>query len=503
MAVDDSSSSASFRELDDVFLQSQARIWIGQVLHARFDEQLSICDLLSDGELLFEVSKTLWNMLLIKYMELKSYKARMFVPVDTRKSSGRYRPYSNVDSFLKVCKVVGLSGVDLFSPSDVVEKRNTRKVCVCIRSLSTKARSKQLNVPDFDIVTNTVAMSTDAVRCIRRSLELSSMSSVTCGQSKHARLKPRQKISFASHNQEDESYLEECDEAKSHFSDTSYADFLYLESGESPDTVDKDCLCHSCMATGSHNSNTTPNSSISRVWRKLPDDVEASPTSSVLGRVLDFDFEFDAKSEPDDLTTPESSTYDKMSGLWNQSELSSDSFSPWWNDTESVDEDLEYPNKIKKDLVLVKDDVTNIADSMQENVAGRGSNDMKITDPKSTRNVDAIFNDHLGVIFSERCDGCAEDTSKACSKDERTCDGLLKAETEKRAEKKPSYVAPLLKTVAKGTALIGILFLLHLRSDRNTKTEKSNQIHWKSNGVGFSKRKEEKIYPVEKFKFED
>ncbi|XP_076944209.1 protein OPAQUE10-like [Bidens hawaiensis] len=101
MAVDDSSSSPSFRELEDVFLQCQARIWIEEVLHTRFDDQLSIGDLLSDGELLFEVSKELWNMLLVKYMELKSYKSRMFVPVDTRKRSGRYRPYSNVDSFLK------------------------------------------------------------------------------------------------------------------------------------------------------------------------------------------------------------------------------------------------------------------------------------------------------------------------------------------------------------------------------------------------------------------
>lgn len=116
-------------------------------------------------------------MLLVKYMELKSYKSRMFVPVDTRKRSGRYRPYSNVDSFLKasflkliilfyffltcnlnfifltnllqVCKVIGLNGVDLFSPSDVVEKRNIRKVCICIRSLSMKARSKQLNVSNI------------------------------------------------------------------------------------------------------------------------------------------------------------------------------------------------------------------------------------------------------------------------------------------------------------------------------------------------------------------
>ncbi|MFS7890290.1 putative CH domain superfamily protein [Helianthus anomalus] len=521
MAVDNSSSSPTFRELDDVFLQSQARIWLGEVLRTRFDEQISIGDLLSDGELLFEVSKALWNMLLLKYMELKNYKARMFVPVDTRKSIGRYRPYANVDSFLKasykklvtvfVCKVMGLSGVDLFSPSDVVEKKNTRKVCVCIRSLSTKARSKRLNVPDFDVVTSTVAMSTDAVRCIRRSLELSSMSSVTCGPSNHARLKSRQKTSAASDIQEEESYLEESDEENSHFSDTSYVDFLYLESEESPDTADKYALNQSIQQSDASNRElnklahspvsvlmqyvNTENQldetlSICRVWRKLPDDAEASLTSSVFGRVLDFDFDFDAKSESDDLTTSEFSTYEHVDhGSLNNTKTDSGHL-----------------------LVSVKDDVTSIADSMQENVAGKESNDklMKMDDPKLTDDIDDVFDDPSSVKFSERYDSCAEDTSKAATKDERKDDSLAKAGTEEKnvtrafnSEKKPYFMAPLIKTVAKGTALIGFMFLLHLR---NRSPGNTSQIHWKSSGVGFLKMKEEKgskIYPVDKFKFED
>ncbi|KAK1423768.1 hypothetical protein QVD17_19076 [Tagetes erecta] len=454
MGVDD---SPSFRDLDDFFLQSQARIWLGEVLHTRFDEQISICDLLADGELLFEVSKALWNMLLIKYIELKSNRSCMFVPVDTRKSSGRYRPYSNVDSFLKVCKVMGLSGVDLFSPSDVVEKKDTRKVCVCIRSLSTKARAKQLNVPDFDIVTNTVPMPTDVVRCIRSSLELSSMSTVKefCTYRK-------------TRKQEDESYLEE---EKNHFSDHSFMDFLYLESGESPDTVDKyaltqsirytdttnrqidkfahkpggdvfpyvnsekhisvsdmisfrvltsapfnDSSCHSCSATESHSSDTTPDSSI---CRKLPNDVKTYPIS----RVLHFDFD-----APNDVTTLQSSTYDKV-------QLSAHS---WWDDTKPC----------------CSEDQDDVTDNMQEDEACKGSND-KLADPKSIH------------LFNETRDCRAEDTSNAAHKehDERT----------------NSYMAPLLKTVAKGTALIGILFLLRLRNERGRKTfGKSTKFYWKS-----------------------
>ncbi|MQM11528.1 hypothetical protein Taro_044437 [Colocasia esculenta] len=47
-----SSAETNFRELDDVFLQTQTRIWLGEVLHVRFDEETCIADLLADGELL-------------------------------------------------------------------------------------------------------------------------------------------------------------------------------------------------------------------------------------------------------------------------------------------------------------------------------------------------------------------------------------------------------------------------------------------------------------------
>ncbi|KAM4106263.1 hypothetical protein ACB094_04G053600 [Castanea mollissima] len=123
-----SCSESSFRELDDVFLQTQTRIWLGEVLQIRLEEQMTVSDLLADGELLFEVSKVVWKMLLTNHRELRHVKAYMNEPFASRKSSGRYMPYSNVDSFLKV--------------------------------------------PDFDVVTYTVAMPTDMVGCIRRSWEL-------------------------------------------------------------------------------------------------------------------------------------------------------------------------------------------------------------------------------------------------------------------------------------------------------------------------------------------
>ncbi|CDP18036.1 unnamed protein product [Coffea canephora] len=238
--VDSSPSSAEscFRELDDVFLQTQTRIWLGEVLKIRLDEGMNISDMLADGELLFEVSKMVWNMLLEKSVELRQIKAYQS-PLGSRKSSGRYKPYSNVDSFLKVCKILGLNGIDLFSPSDVVEKRDIRKVCICIRALSKKARSKQLNVPDFDLVTYTVVMPTDMVGCIRRSLESSQCSissSSSCHSYKGTRSKRQQKTLIPSYSGHYDSCSEESDEAESAYCGReSYS--LFTEKFDHPATL--------------------------------------------------------------------------------------------------------------------------------------------------------------------------------------------------------------------------------------------------------------------------
>ncbi|XP_020580542.1 uncharacterized protein LOC110024745 [Phalaenopsis equestris] len=151
---------------------NQTRIWLGEVLDVSFDEDVAILDLLADGELLFQVSKKVWKMLLRKYGEVKHSKMHIYERTSSGKSDGRYMPYPKVDSFLKICQILGLNGIDLFSPSDVVEKRDIRRVCMCIRSLSKKARSKKLNVPDFDFVTYNIAMPTRLVGSICRNLEL-------------------------------------------------------------------------------------------------------------------------------------------------------------------------------------------------------------------------------------------------------------------------------------------------------------------------------------------
>ncbi|KAI0498816.1 hypothetical protein KFK09_019711 [Dendrobium nobile] len=216
------SAETAFRELDDVFLQTQTRIWLGEVLHIRFDDNVGIADLLADGELLFQVSKEVWKMLLRKHGELKHSKVHIYERTSSGKSDGRYMPYPKVDSFLKICQILGLTGIDLFSPSDVVEKRDIRRVCMCIRSLSKKARSKKLNVPDFDIVTHNIAMPTHLVGSIRRNLELSRCSPSSFSASNpwnDAREICRLKIPYGHHSQHSDSRSVE---SESNFSDIEF-----------------------------------------------------------------------------------------------------------------------------------------------------------------------------------------------------------------------------------------------------------------------------------------
>ncbi|XP_021718695.1 uncharacterized protein LOC110686393 [Chenopodium quinoa] len=232
-----SSTESNFRELDDAYLQTQARIWLGEVLQIRFDEEIDISDLLADGELLFEVSEVISKRIPLLHVDDTQNKVYEWKTLASNKSTRRYMPYYNVDSFLRMCKNLGIDGIDLFAPSDVVERRNTRKVCMCLRSLSKKSRLRDLNVPDFDSVTCTLAMPTDMVEGIRKSLEMSqSTSSLSAEQEveKVSRVRVWQRMSNST-SAVSNGYSDNCDEAESRFvvaESSGSSDYAY--DAESP-----------------------------------------------------------------------------------------------------------------------------------------------------------------------------------------------------------------------------------------------------------------------------
>lgn len=47
---------------------------------------------------------------------------------------------------MQVCRKVGLTDVELFSPPDAVEGKDIRQVCTSIRSLARKARAQHIRV---------------------------------------------------------------------------------------------------------------------------------------------------------------------------------------------------------------------------------------------------------------------------------------------------------------------------------------------------------------------
>ncbi|KAI3969047.1 hypothetical protein MKW92_045565 [Papaver armeniacum] len=115
--------------------------------------------------------------------------------------------------------MLGLTGIDLFSPSDVVEKKGSRRVCMCI--LEWGCVYFFAWVPDFDVVTYTIAMPTDMVKGICRSLEKAQYRFLTSADSDSgldSRPKYCQKNWVADRVKQHDSYSEESDDAESNYS---------------------------------------------------------------------------------------------------------------------------------------------------------------------------------------------------------------------------------------------------------------------------------------------
>ncbi len=204
--------SLSFRDSDVEFLQTQAKEWLEAVLGEKLLEpqqeegrSSSLAEILANGEILYKVSQMLKELIVIRNNKLGGsnndnldHPLPPYSPDKTRavssspgKNSQKYLPYSYVEAFLKVSKdMVGLQDVDLFNPSDAIDMKDIRRVCVCLRRLSKKARAQQLPVPDFDNVAQTTtamattaaAMPTEFVHGRKESLQKSASKSNTTSE---------------------------------------------------------------------------------------------------------------------------------------------------------------------------------------------------------------------------------------------------------------------------------------------------------------------------------
>ncbi len=196
--------SVSFRDSDVEFLQTQAREWLEAMLGEKLEQEgRTLAEILANGAILYRVSQLMKELIRTKLGNNKNNNniapsdilhspgsSKMLASPDIvvskgNKNSQKYLPYSYVEAFLKVSKdMVGLLDVDLFNPSDAVDMKDIRRVCVCLRRLSKKARAQQLPVPDFDNVAQTMttpihklAMPTEFVHGLKESLQKSASKS--------------------------------------------------------------------------------------------------------------------------------------------------------------------------------------------------------------------------------------------------------------------------------------------------------------------------------------
>jgi hypothetical protein len=189
------SASASFRDSDIEFLQIQAREWLEAILREKLDEAQSLADLLADGSVLYRVSQIIREFMQRKKSGIDNNnnnkttptKMMMMSPEGSSskgsKNNMKYLPYSYAETFLKLCRDIGLVDVDIFNAPDAIDKKDIRRVCMCICRLSKEARSHHLPVPDFNLFKSQaynsttpqkLAMSTDPVGGLRESLHKSS-----------------------------------------------------------------------------------------------------------------------------------------------------------------------------------------------------------------------------------------------------------------------------------------------------------------------------------------
>ncbi|CAH9123297.1 unnamed protein product [Cuscuta epithymum] len=546
------SAESSFRKLDDVFLQTQTRIWLSEVLNVSLlNEELPISDLLADGEILYEVSKVIWDMLLAKTPELRHIK---YKPLHSQKSSGRFRPYSNVDSFLKICKILGLNSIDLLSPSDVVERRNARKVCICIRTVSKKARSKHLKVPDFDMVTYTVSMPKDMVGCIRRSWETSqhsvSSSSSYCSYKDHQRRKVREYDSWSEESDEAESkyngkhhWISDRDNSPGAESRTkqrmfhshkvnfdrvdcspgSYASVQDSNFENEEGNYISDYLAFSdsviCGTDGNgpvllegednniFNFFTGKDSCWSKTGQRVldsddTDDLEVSSTasmSSLLGRVLNL--EYDDRFDLDGSLNGESHNEMLDNGVVTKYETYHKSGKVYSVDLEErclsgfQSREMDSNNQ---NLAIPSISCEAVAKKLPHSLSAvKESKDDSSVPPPCTE-------------FPNEVDGKLRDTGLVAEKVSREED---KRDDDGVSNEKVRPMPFLLHTVAGGTAIFGFMFLLlhHLRrrgdekSDANRKPPPNKKfvgrdISYKN---GRSEISKERIYPAEKLKFKN
>eukprot|EP00270_Netrium_digitus_P009036 TRINITY_DN2733_c0_g1_i3.p1 TRINITY_DN2733_c0_g1~~TRINITY_DN2733_c0_g1_i3.p1 ORF type:complete len:279 (+),score=72.58 TRINITY_DN2733_c0_g1_i3:240-1076(+) len=131
-------------------LQARTRQWLESTLQEKLPANQQLSQILKDGELLLRLSKLFMDWM----SKLTGGKPRVVTNVKKEADSGTKGKwavaYNNVDIFLQVCRDMGLTDMDLCSLPDVVEERNIKRACLCIRALALRAKGVHFPVKEFE-----------------------------------------------------------------------------------------------------------------------------------------------------------------------------------------------------------------------------------------------------------------------------------------------------------------------------------------------------------------
>ncbi|GJP42073.1 hypothetical protein CLOM_g1665 [Closterium sp. NIES-68] len=144
-------SRAKWDPFVDGILEVRVRNWLEAVLKENIPPNTAIADCLADGMILSRLTELLSPF----RPKGAGNNQRQQQQQQQQQQQGwgtksKWDAMILTDNFLTMCKEFGLSAIDLFTSTDVVEKKGTRRVCLCIRALALRLRAAGILAIDFE-----------------------------------------------------------------------------------------------------------------------------------------------------------------------------------------------------------------------------------------------------------------------------------------------------------------------------------------------------------------
>ncbi|CAI5531687.1 unnamed protein product [Closterium sp. Naga37s-1] len=151
-------SRAKWDPFVDGILEIRVRNWLEAVLKEKLPPDTALADTLADGMILSRLTDIL-SPFAPKGAGINQRQQQQQQQQQGWGTKIKWDAMTFTDNFLTMCKAFGLSAIDLFTSTDVVEKKGTKRVCLCIRALALKLRAAGILAIDFEPASAAAAVS--------------------------------------------------------------------------------------------------------------------------------------------------------------------------------------------------------------------------------------------------------------------------------------------------------------------------------------------------------